>query len=146
MAFVVDRRPMGVAVDHAGHAGAREQGIDRGLRHVADDLGGSSAYQLAVARLARRARLRGESEPCLQRLGEELCLPAQVPGLRAELLLGDVVGTQQVAVQDYGGRAVQVDDQRFVEQGHAAAACIVRAEQEVAIAADEVSGHTRCGE
>ena len=67
-------------------------------------------------------------------------------GSARELLVGGVVGAQQVAVQQQGGGAVQVDGGGVVEQGHAAACGVGITQQEVAVATDEVGRHTRGSE
>src|SRR5690606_41160765 len=61
-------------------------------------------------------------------------------------LFRSIVGAQQVAVQQQGGRAVQVDHGGVVQQGHAAARGVGIAQQEIAVAADEVRSEEHTSE
>ncbi len=137
---------MGVAVDHAAHAVALEPLAHGRGRDVGDRLGLAAGLQFAVARLARGARLRGEREPRRQRLREEFRLPARIAGLRAELLVGAVVGAQQVAVQQQRRFAVQHRDRGIGQDRHARASRVLLAEQEIAVAADEEYRHAGIGQ
>ena len=132
---------MGVAVDHAAHAVAGEPGLHGGRRDVGDRLGHPAGLQLTVPGLAGGARLRGEGEPGLQGLREEPRLPRRVAGLCAELLVGDVVGAQQVAMQEQGRPAVQQHHRGIRQQAHPAPPRVACAEQEVAVAAHEGDRH-----
>ena len=132
-----------VAVDHAADAVAGERLRHRRRRDIGDGFRGARCLQRAVARLARRPGLLRKRQPCRQGLRKELRTPFRVAGLRTELLVGGVIGAQQVAVADQHRRALQQDHRRIRQQAHARARRVVAAQQEVAVAVDEV--HRRAG-
>ena len=58
----------------------------------------------------------------------------------AETLVAGIVGTHFVAVGNEAMPAVEIQRPDFGQQGHACGGGIMRAKQEVAVAADEVNG------
>ena len=143
----MDRRAVGVAVDHGVHAVAHEGGLHFGRCHVGDGLEAGAVVLLhfRLARLAGIARFLREGDARGQRLRQELRLEHRVAGLRAELLVGHVVGAQQVAVLQQHRATVQVDHAGVGQDAEAGTARVVVADQEVAVAADEVHRHAGIG-
>ncbi len=132
---------MGMAVDDAVDAVAGKCRFHRGRRGVGDRFHLALCLQSRLVRLAGGARLLGECQARGQRLGQEACLPRRIAGLDAELLVGDVVGAQQVAVHQQDRFAVEHHHRRVGQDRHARATCICLAEQEIAVAADEMHPH-----
>ncbi len=93
--------------------------------------------------LARRGRAAAaphpRSDPAAKPVGQpqQVPLPARIARPRAVALVADVVGAQLVAVREQRRRAGEVDDRMLVEQRSAGRAREMRAEQEIAVAADE---------
>ncbi|KAG1081754.1 hypothetical protein G6F40_015374 [Rhizopus arrhizus] len=120
-----------MARDHGGHPVADEGGLDFGRGHVGHRLELRTVVLLHLG---------------LARLAGELRLERRVARLRTELLVGDVIGAQQVTVLQQHRAAVQLDHARVGQDAQAGTACVVLAEQEVAVAADEVHRHAAVGQ
>jgi hypothetical protein len=73
-------------------------------------------------------------------------LPARVAGLSAEALVGLVVRTQAVAVQEHDGFAVEIQKLWLLQALHSGLATEAIAEKEIPIAADEIQRGTGGGE
>ena len=141
-------RAVGVSMDQSGHAEAGEGGFNRLRIHVGDGLeaGPVAVDHFLLPAHARLPRLCGEGLARGQRLGQELRLPVRVAGLRTEGLVGVVVGAQQVTVHQQHRLAVQRHHRRVGQDAHAGAAGVVLADQEIAVAVDEVHRHAGVGE
>ena len=74
---------MRVPMDHRIDAELGKRRRHRRRRDVGDRFHRAVALQALLVRLAGRARLLGERQPRRQRLGQELCLPRRIAGLRA---------------------------------------------------------------
>jgi hypothetical protein len=134
----VHGRAMRVAVDHPRHA-MRREGLLNGARVHVHDLLALALHGLAAAR-AQGLRL---GDALLQGQGEELGLPGRIAQPAAQGLIVDVVRAEGVAMQEQGGRTVQVDDLRLGQESQAAALGEGLADEEVAIAVHE--GHRHAG-
>ncbi len=59
----------------------------------------------------------------------------------AEVLIGNVVGTQRIAVQDQDAAAIKFEDFFLWQQGHQAVARKAAAKQKIAVAVNEEAGN-----
>ena len=127
---------MGVAVDHQAAAVLAQHLVHRQRGHVHDGLGLVGVLLLALA-----AQLAGYLAAPGQGQAQED--PAQPPELgdAAKLLITQIPGAEQIAMAKQGAGAVEIDDAGVGQQGHAGAPGKVLAEQEVAVAVDEIEGH-----
>ena len=138
---------MRVAVDHRVHA-MTDEGSDHFVRRYIGhrlERGAVTLFHVRLACLAGIACLLRESNARGQRLRQELGLEHRVAGLRAELLVGHVVGAQQVAVTEQHRPAVQVDHGGVGQDAEPGAAGVVLADQEITVAPDEVHRHAGGG-
>jgi hypothetical protein len=83
------------------------------------------------------------AQPILHRLGQHRALPGGIAGLPPESLVLEVIGTQRIAVQQQSRLAVEIRHHFLRQQTEPGLLRVGRAQQEVAIAVDEVTGHPR---
>lgn len=88
------------------------------------------------------AGILGKGQALFEALRQELLLPLRITDLLTEFLVRVIIGAQRIAVGDQGPATIQVDGLVFPKHLHATLAGILRAEQEVSIAVEEVDRDT----
>ena len=125
-----------VAVDKISAGVLRHQGGYRFFGYV-----GNGAFAVfSFAAFAHLADLLRQQAAFSQGFGEDSGLPLWLARLGAELHIGQVGGAEFVAVGEQVLAAVEGKRMLLGQQGHAAAAGEVLAEQEIAVAGDEIHG------
>ena len=132
----VGGRAVSVAVDKIGVGVLRYQGGYRFFGYV----GNGTFAVFGFTAFAHLADLLRQQAAFSQGLGEDGGLPLGLARLGAELHIGQVGGAEFVAVGEQLGTAVEDNRMLLGQQGHAAAAGEVLAEQEIAVAGDEIHG------
>ncbi|MOA25132.1 hypothetical protein D3C78_1458410 [compost metagenome] len=99
---------MGVAVDHPVDV-VTQHGLLNGLRVDVHNRGGF----VLVALLAARTHFSGDLQPPAQGERQKSTLDPGVMNFLAEFLIGLIVGTQGITVQDQDLTAIQLDDLLF---------------------------------
>ncbi len=133
---VMDGGPVGVAMDKQPAAMLAQQGIDRLRGHIHDGLWLAGIFHLALA-----PHLAGDDLAAGQRQAQEEPAQPLELGDAAKLLIALIQGAKQIAVAQQHPLAVEIDDAGVAEQRHARPFGKGLAQQEVAVAVDEVDGH-----
>ncbi|MNZ49061.1 hypothetical protein D3C78_668180 [compost metagenome] len=113
-----------------------QQCIDRRRGHIHDGLWLASILHLALA-----PHLAGDGLAAGQRQAQEEPAQPLLLGDAAKLLIALIQGAEQVPVAQQHPLPVEIDDAGVAEQRHARPFGEGLAQQEVAVAVDEVDGH-----
>ncbi len=133
---VMDGGSVGVAMDKQPAAMLAQQRIDRRRGHIHDGLWLGSILHLALA-----PHLAGDGLAAGQRQAQEEPAQPLLLGDAAKLLIALIQGAEQVPVAQQHPLPVEIDDARVAKQRHARPFGKDLAQQEVAVAVDEVDGH-----
>lgn len=138
---VVNGAAVGVAVNDAPYIVLAEKFRDRPVVDVHD-----VGLVRAGMPLAEPACQAGQHAAPPDRAGKDAVLPGRIAGFLPEPLIRDVIGTQDIAVEKDDGPVVRFQAFGLDQIVHARPAAVVVAEQEIAIAADEVDRGAGVGE
>lgn len=133
-------RAMGVAMDHDIKIAL--------IQHFQDFLGRDVhdvSSLVAVHAVALGARLFGEGAAFSQRFGEKLMLPLWIPHQVPELQVAGIPCAKHIAVQQQIVLALVMQHMGFMQQGGAGFGSKTLAQQEIAIAVQEVNSQSLPG-
>ncbi len=128
---------MGMAMNQAATAAACQCGAYRGGVGVHD---GGGFFQHGFGAAAAQGLNFGKA--FRKRAGKKTSLPLRGAHHAAELLIGDIVGTNCVAMHQQRRRIANADFYRFVQELNSGGGGKDFTEQEIAIAGDEVNWRT----
>lgn len=126
------RRSMGMAVNEPTCPADLEGALHRLLVDI-HDLGHDAGGVGPTA----SARFRGEETTCRERQREKAALERRVAYDRAQLLVGVIVGAEEIAVREQHRRIVEFGQHRIGKDAHARTGGETRAVQEIPIAVQD---------
>lgn len=132
----MDGGSVGVAVDHHPAVVLAQHLVHRRRGHVHDGLALVGIFHLALA-----SHLVGDGLATRERQAQEQPTQPFELGDAAKLLVALIQGAEQIAVAQHHPLAIELDDARIPQQCHAGAFGKGLAQQEVAVAVNEVEGH-----
>lgn len=133
---VVDGGSVGVAVDHHPAVVGAQHLVDGGRGDIHDGLALDGFLHPALATdLVGDSLTAGQGQP-----QEQPAQPLEL-GDAAILLISLIPGAEQIAVTEQYPFAIEVDDARVPQQGHARLLGKLLAQHKVAVTVDKIDGH-----